>query len=206
MFDGRGGCRLACEPWGSASVECRRRKLRRRGAEGAADSGSGRRPLAVVLAAGAVAIHFFARRPPRTDEEARARIAALRAGAPDLNVVVVTLDTTRADRLGCYGFSGGGTTPHLDALARDGVVFENATADRAPDLPLALVDVHRPHPAAPRRARQRRLLPGRGAHVTLAERLQAAGYATGAFIGAWVLESRWGLGQGFDDYSDRFEL
>ena len=44
------------------------------------------------------------------------------------------------------------------------------------------------------------------AKVTLAERLKTAGWTTGAFIGAWVLESKWGLAQGFDTYSDRFDL
>jgi arylsulfatase A-like enzyme/Flp pilus assembly protein TadD len=164
-------------------------------------------PVAIVLialAAGALLVRSVARRPPRTDEQARTRIASLRAERPDLNVVVVTLDTTRADRLGCYGFSGI-ETPHIDALAREGLVFENATSTAPLTFPshssifTGLIPPHH------------------GAHdnggffldearTTLAERLKAAGYATGAFIGAWVLESRWGLAQGFDEYSDRFEL
>jgi arylsulfatase A-like enzyme/Tfp pilus assembly protein PilF len=158
----------------------------------------------VALALGGLALRFVVHRPPRTDVEARASIASLRAAAPDVNVVVVTLDTTRADRLGCYGFSGI-ETPHIDALAREGLVFENATSTAPLTFPshssifTGLIPPHH------------------GAHdnggffldearTTLAERLKAAGYATGAFIGAWVLESRWGLAQGFDEYSDRFEL
>src|SRR5215471_5992619 len=59
-------------------------------------------PLA-LLAAGVVALAvWYARRPPRTDAEARGAIARLRPQAGGLNLVVVTLDTTRADRLGCY--------------------------------------------------------------------------------------------------------
>jgi choline-sulfatase len=143
-------------------------------------------------------------RPPRTEAEVAARLRRLTPAPQDLNVVVVTLDTTRADRLGCYGF-GGGVTPHIDAVAREGVVFENATAV----VPLTFPSHSSMFTG---------LLPPRhgvrdnggffldDAKVTLAERLQAAGYATGAFVGAWVLESRWGLGQGFEHYSDRFEL
>src|SRR5215470_8038914 len=78
-----------------------------------------------LLAAGALAAR--ARRPPQTDANARQRLSGLRPAPGDLNLVVVTLDTTRADRLGCYGFTRI-ETPHLDALAREGVLFEHATA------------------------------------------------------------------------------
>jgi arylsulfatase A-like enzyme/Flp pilus assembly protein TadD len=155
----------------------------------------------VLLTAAAVA---YNRRPPATDAAARARLAALRPAPAEVNVVVVTLDTTRADRLGCYGFAGG-ATPHLDRLAREGVLFERATAT----VPLTL-----PSHAS---IFTGTLPPRHGVHdnggfildagaVTLAERFQAAGYATGAFVAAWVLDSKWGLGQGFDRYSDKFDL
>jgi len=128
----------------------------------------------------------------------------MRPAPGDLNVLVVTLDTTRADRLGCYGFAGV-QTPNIDALARDGVLFEQAAAT----VPLTFPSHSSIFTG---------LVPPRhgvrdnggffldGAHVTLAERLREAGYATGAFVAAWVLESKWGLGQGFDEYSDRFQL
>ena len=122
----------------------------------------------------------------------------------DVNVVVVTLDTTRADRLGCYGFDGV-ATPNIDAVARDGVVFDNATAVvplTFPSHSSMVTGLIPPHHGV----RDNGGFFLDDAKVTLAERLKAAGYATGAFIGAWVLESRWGLGQGFDLYSDRFEL
>ena len=124
--------------------------------------------------------------------------------AGDLNVVVVTLDTTRADRLGCYGFSQI-ETPHIDALARQGVVFENATSTAPLTFPShssIFTGLIPPHHGA----RDNGGFFLDDARTTLAERLKAAGYATGAFIGAWVLESRWGLAQGFDEYSDRFDL
>jgi choline-sulfatase len=167
-----------------------------------------RRWLAVSACAGVLllsAVVFLLRgRAPKTEADVQARLERLSPRRSDLNVVVVTLDTTRADRLGCYGFSGV-STPHLDALAREGVVFDNATAT----VPLTFPSHSSMFTG---------LVPPRhgvrdnggffldDAKVTLAERLQAAGYATGAFVAAWVLESRWGLGQGFDHYSDRFEL
>jgi arylsulfatase A-like enzyme/Flp pilus assembly protein TadD len=157
-----------------------------------------------VLAAALAGALVLSRRPPRTDREAVQRIASLRPAAQDLNVVVVTMDTTRADRLGCYGFSRI-ETPHLDALARQGVVFENATATAPLTFPShssMFTGLIPPHHGA----RDNGGFFLDDARTTLAERLKAAGYATGAFIGAWVLESRWGLAQGFDEYSDRFEL
>jgi len=169
-----------------------------------------RRPL--VLAAGTAAVAVLALaaygwvrlRPPRTDAEVAARLRRLSPAPQDLNVVVVTLDTTRADRLGCYGF-GGISTPNIDAVAREGVVFENATAVvplTFPSHTSMFTGLIPPHHGV----RDNGGFFLDDAKVTLAERLKAAGYATGAFIGAWVLESRWGLGQGFDRYSDRFEL
>jgi len=159
--------------------------------------------LAVLAAAVAGAL-VLSRRPPRSDREAAARITSLRPAPHDLNVVIVTLDTTRADRLGCYGFSRI-ETPHLDALARQGLVFENATSTAPLTFPShssIFTGLIPPHHGA----RDNGGFFLDDSRITLAERLKAAGYATGAFIGAWVLESRWGLAQGFDEYSDRFEL
>lgn len=156
----------------------------------------------LVLAAAALLVVRWG--PPKTEGEARARLAARRPAPADLNVVVVTLDTLRADRLGCYGFRGV-ETPNIDALAAEGVLFEQATST----VPLTL-----PSHASIFTG----LIPPRhgvrdngGFFVekettTLAERLKDGGYATGAFVGAWVLDSRWGLDQGFDHYSDRFDL
>ena len=143
-------------------------------------------------------------RPPRTDTEARARLARLSPAPGEVNVVVITLDTTRADRLGCYGFAGI-ETPNIDRLARQGVVFENATSTAPLTFPShssIFTGLIPPHHGA----RDNGGFFLDDAKTTLAERLEAAGYATGAFIAAWVLESRWGLAQGFDEYSDRFEL
>ena len=149
-------------------------------------------------------VSYLRLQPPRTDAQVRSLLARKSPAPRDLNVVVVTLDTTRADRLGCYGY-GGVETPSIDALAREGVLFERATAT----VPLTFPSHSSIFTGT--------VPPRHGVHdnggffldpseVTLAERLREGGWATGAFIGAWVLESRWGLGQGFDEYSDRFEL
>jgi arylsulfatase A-like enzyme/Tfp pilus assembly protein PilF len=177
----------------------------------AAAAGQSRRRLLLLalaaLTAGATVAGLawmLRSRPPRTDAEARARLATRHPRGSDLNLVVITLDTTRADRLGCYGFRGV-ETPNLDALAADGVVFEQATSTVPLTLPShtsIFTGLIPPHHG----------VRDNGGYIldpsktTLAERLKAAGWTTGAFIGAWVLDSRWGLAQGFDNYSDKFDL
>jgi arylsulfatase A-like enzyme/Tfp pilus assembly protein PilF len=163
-----------------------------------------RRLLLVASVCCGLAIVVFLRRPPQNEQEARARLARQNPEASSLNVVVVTLDTTRADRLGCYGFRGI-ETPNLDALARDGVVFENETATVPLTLPShtsIFTGLVPPHHGV----RDNGGFVLAEEKTTLAERLKAAGYATGAFVAAWVLEGRWGLKQGFDHYGDKFEL
>jgi arylsulfatase A-like enzyme/Tfp pilus assembly protein PilF len=142
--------------------------------------------------------------PPRTDSEAR-RALLRRAPAPsDVNVVVITLDTTRSDRLRCYGFQGV-ETPYIDALARRGVLFEQATATvplTFPSHASIFTGLLPPHHGV----RDNGGFFLDESKTTMAERFKAGGYATGAFVGAWVLEAKWGLSQGFDTYADKFEL
>ena len=160
--------------------------------------------LAAAFALAALAWGWMRIRPPRTDKEARARLATRQPRGADLNVVVVTLDTTRVDRLGCYGFRGV-ATPNIDAVARDGVLFEQATATVPLTLPShASIFTGLLPPSHGVRDNGGFFLDA--AKTTLAERLKEGGWATGAFVGAWVLDSRWGLDQGFDVYSDRFDL
>jgi len=125
-------------------------------------------------------------------------------GEKDFNVILVTLDTTRADRLGCYGFSRI-ETPALDGLAARGVKFENCIAQTPLTLPShssiftgTLPFFHGV------RDNGGFILPEE--LTTLAEVFKGSGYATAAFIGAYVLDSKWGLSQGFDYYYDRFDL
>lgn len=116
------------------------------------------------------------------------------------NLLLVTLDTTRADALGCYG-GPGWSSPRLDALAAEGVRFTSARTTSPVTLPshATILTGRRPFEHGVRDNATFRL-PERA--VTLAERLSDAGYATAAVVGAFVLHSDFGLAQGFDVYSD----
>ncbi len=121
-----------------------------------------------------------------------------------LNLVVITLDTTRADRLGPYGRQDAGT-PHFDALARDGVLFDHATTTAPITLPAhASLFTGRVPPQHGVRDNGGYFLNDK--EQTLAETLKARGYATAGFIAAYVLDSKWGIAQGFDTYVDDFDL
>jgi len=123
--------------------------------------------------------------------------------SPPPNVLIVSIDTLRADRVGAYG-SHLGATPNLDRLAARGAVFENAFTTAPLTLPAhaslfsGLWPFHH------------------GARVNgadsissdvplLAERMRAAGIRTGAVVGSLVLRSQTGLARGFESYDDRFE-
>ena len=121
-----------------------------------------------------------------------------------LNLVVVTLDTTRADRLGAYGYKQAGT-PNVDALAQDGVLFEHASTAAPITLPAhSSLFTGRFPPQHGVRDNGGYFL--NDSEQTLAETLKARGYATGGFIAAYVLDSKWGINQGFDTYFDDFDL
>ena len=131
--------------------------------------------------------------------------SALTAGsARGFNVLMITLDTTRADRLGCYGHEGA-ATPHLDNLARDGVLFADAVTVAPVTLPShssIFTGLYPPNHGV----RDNGEFKLADEHVTLAEILQGTGYETAAFVSAFVLDARFGLDQGFDVYDDAQEL
>jgi arylsulfatase A-like enzyme len=125
------------------------------------------------------------------------------ARPPQFNVLLVTLDTTRADRLGCYGYTAA-HTPVLDSLAADGVLFESAFTPAPVTLPAhaslltgLVPPVHG--------VRDNGIYRLRDEAVTLAELLGDAGMATSATIAAYVLTSRFGLAQGFAHYDERLK-
>jgi arylsulfatase A-like enzyme/Tfp pilus assembly protein PilF len=122
----------------------------------------------------------------------------------DLNVLVVTFDTTRADRLGCYGYPDAGT-PAVDRLAADGVVFDAAVSAAPLTLPAHATIFTGTRPPVHGVRDNGGYVLGEGA-VTLAEVLKGAGWRTGAFVGAYVLDAKWGLDQGFDVYFDQFAI
>ncbi|HEY3174869.1 MAG TPA: sulfatase-like hydrolase/transferase [Candidatus Polarisedimenticolia bacterium] len=122
----------------------------------------------------------------------------------DLNLVIVTLDTTRADRIGCYG-DRDILTPQLDALAARGALFEQAHATAPLTLPShSSIFTSRYPPAHGVRDNGGFFLSE--SEETLAEVLSAHGFATGGFVSAYVLDRRWGIAQGFDRYFDDFDL
>lgn len=116
------------------------------------------------------------------------------------NVLVVTIDTLRADRLGCYGF-GLAQTPAIDRLAAEGVRCTEATTASPITLPAhSSIMTGLYPPAHGVRDNGNYALPAEA--VTLAERLHDEGYGTGAFVSAAVLARRYGVDQGFDVYDD----
>jgi arylsulfatase A-like enzyme/Flp pilus assembly protein TadD len=143
----------------------------------------GGRALVIVLAG--LAVNGCAR-GPRTGVPA----------APNANILLVTVDTLRADRI------GGGVTPEIDGIAASGVRFTNARANAPLTLPshATIMTGALPPAHGVRQNGTDRLAGGR---PTLARLLKARGYRTGAFVGAFVLDGSFGLGDGFDVYDDR---
>jgi arylsulfatase A-like enzyme/cytochrome c-type biogenesis protein CcmH/NrfG len=130
----------------------------------------------------------------------RREAAAPPAPAPARNLVVITIDTLRADRIGAYGYAAA-RTPVLDALAAGGTRFDRAYAPTPITLPshASLMTGRYPpgHGARHNGLRVKSDVP------VLAELFKRAGFRTGAFVGAFPLDRRFGLERGFDAYGDR---
>src|SRR5436190_10200400 len=118
------------------------------------------------------------------------------------NVLLITIDTLRGDALGCYG--GTARTPNIDALAAAGIRFTFAHAHSVVTLPshASMLTGTYPFQHGLRENSGYRLAPGL---PTLATLLKAQGFATGAFVGAFPLDARFGLTPGFDVYDGRFD-
>lgn len=119
------------------------------------------------------------------------------AGGDRPNVLLVSLDALRADRVSCYGHSRP-TTPGLDELARGGVIFETAITTAPWTLPSHASMLTGLYPHHHEAIRPRSLLARR--NLTLSELLREAGYATAAFTGGGHLSDRYGFAQGFHLY------
>ena len=118
------------------------------------------------------------------------------------NVVLISIDTCRADRLSCYGYSAP-TTPNIDRLADQGVLFLRAQSTNPITLPShcsMLTGTIPPYHGV--RLNMDRL--SDADNETLAEILQRNGFRTGAVLGAFPLDARFGLNQGFDSYDANF--
>ncbi len=116
------------------------------------------------------------------------------------NLLLLTLDTTRADRLGCYGY-GPARTPVLDGLAAAGTRFTNATVQAPMTLPSHTTIFTGNNPTY-HGVRHNGLHALPEAQFTLAEILRGSGYQTAAVVAAAVLDGRYGLRQGFDRFDD----
>lgn len=124
-----------------------------------------------------------------------------RGASAGANVLLVTLDTTRADHLTCFGAQGA-STPNLDALAARGVRFSQALTCvplTTPAHASLLTGLYPPSHGVRNNGEE----PLPAACVSLAELLAAQGYDTSAFVSAFVLDRRYGLDQGFAHYDDR---
>jgi len=120
------------------------------------------------------------------------------------NVLLVTIDTLRADRVGAYG-SAMNLTPTLDGLAAGGVRFARAYAHVPLTLPSHATILAAKYPTRTAVHDNGTINPTftLGEMPTLATTMKRAGYRTAAFIGAFVLDARFGLSRGFDVYDDR---
>jgi len=118
------------------------------------------------------------------------------------NVVLITIDTVRADHLGCYGYTAI-QTPTLDALAHDGVVFDRAISQVPLTWPshAAILTGTYPFQNGVQDFTGQPLAPQ---FQSVAQVFRRHGYSTGAVISAFVLDRSWGLARGFDFYDDAF--
>lgn len=133
-------------------------------------------------------------------ERAREPAAAARAVPPGTNLVLISIDSLRPDHLGAYGYRRL-TSPHLDRLAREGIVFERAWSTTTWTLPAHLSmlsslvpPVHNVRRTNERVSEKVELLP---------ERLAQAGYRSAAVVSGLFLDRRYGFDQGWEVYDDR---
>ncbi len=147
-------------------------------------------PLIIVLAAVVVCLCWFLRGGDFSGTQIR-------------NVLLISIDTCRADHLSCYGFLKN-TTPNIDAIAADGILFENVISPVPITLPShssmltgTIPPYHGVHDNYDYRLGE--------SNLTLAEILKDKGFSTGGIVSAFVMGAQFGVDQGFDSFNDRFE-
>ena len=131
-------------------------------------------------------------------------LVAAAPAAPQTNLLLVTVDTLRADRVGAYGYAPA-QTPAIDRLAREGVLLEDAVVQVPQTRPshASILTGLLPYEHG---LRDNSSPPLEKRFVTLAERLQSMGYATGGFVGAYPVSADSGLDQGFEHFDDPFAV
>ena len=166
---------------------------------------SGRAPRATLAGVTSAGLQRIARR--RAAHLASRALLCLALGCGGdagevTGILLVSVDTLRADALGSYG-GDPDTAPHMDRLAREGTRFARTVAPSPHTLPSHATLLTGLHPLEHGAlVNSRSPLPD--SVTTLAERLRAAGWRTGAVVSSAVLHRRWGLDQGFEDYRDDF--
>lgn len=140
---------------------------------------------------------------PALGQAAKTAAGAKKTAKPRPNVLLITVDTLRADHLGCYGYSKI-KTPAIDALARDGVLYERAISQVPltwPSHAAMLTGTYPFHNGVQDFTGQ----PLSPKFRLVSQAFQQNGYATGAVVSSFVLDRSWGLARGFDQYDDRFK-
>lgn len=122
---------------------------------------------------------------------------------PSTPVILISVDTLRADHLSCYQ-TGRRPTPHIDALAKNGTLFSQISSPFPLTLPSHVALFTSTYPFANRV--EDNGVPLAPSAVTLATVLKSAGYKTGAFVGSFVLDRRFGLNRGFDVYDGPLDV
>ncbi len=121
---------------------------------------------------------------------------------PAKNIILISIDTGRADYLSCYGY-GHKTTANIDAVAHEGIIFKNVVSPVPLTLPAhcsmltgTIPPYHQVHDNLNCKFGQ--------SNITIAEILRERGYMTGAIVSTFILDSQFGLDQGFKEYNDHF--
>jgi choline-sulfatase len=157
--------------------------------------------VAVTLSAGYLAFaETAAAKPAQAKQQKAPGVTRPKLAKP--SVILITIDTLRADHVGCYGALMV-KTPTLDALAHDGVVFERTISQVPLTWPSHAVILTGTYPF------QNGVQDFTGQPLapqfrSVAQTFKQAGYATGAVVSAFVLDRSWGLARGFDFYDDAF--
>ncbi len=125
-------------------------------------------------------------------------LVSLAQDDPPARLLLVTLDTTRADRVGCYGCAAA-RTPTIDALAARGVLYEQAWSSAPVTLSAHATILTGVYPCA-HGVRENGAFELAPSARLLSEALKESGFRTGAFVASFVLDPRFGLDQGFDVY------
>ncbi len=119
------------------------------------------------------------------------------------NVLLITIDTLRADHLGCYGYDQI-KTPHIDKLANEGILFQHAYTPVPITLPSHASILTGAYPPF-HGVRNNGSFVLNEKSITIAQLLKNEGYQTAAVVGAYVLDSRFGLDKGFEFYDDEID-